>query len=58
MSEFDFCPDDMEEKVHVSTVPQGLNQSLNVSRFKQENMSTHRKVLQDLELFIQDSKNK
>jgi hypothetical protein len=38
--------------------PQGLNQSLNVSRFKQENMSTHRKVLQDLELFIQDSKNK
>jgi hypothetical protein len=57
-TEFDFCADDMDEKIVVCPIPQGLNQSLNVSRFKEENMSSHRKLLRDLEIYIQDSKNK
>ena len=57
-AEFDFCSDDMDEGVVVQTLPNGRNVSLNVSRFKDENLSSHRKVFQDLELFIKDSKNK
>jgi len=48
----------MDENIVVMPVPQGLNQSLNVSRFKEENMSSHRKILYDLEHYIQESKNK
>lgn len=47
-TEFDFCSDDIDERVVVCPIPQGLNQSLKVSRFKEENMSSHRKVLEDL----------
>lgn len=34
MAEYDFPAEEIDEKVAVLTVPKALNQSLNVSRFK------------------------
>ncbi len=46
--EFDFPADQIDERVMVLPIPQGRNQSLSMSRFKDENMNSHRKILQDL----------
>ncbi len=58
MPEFDFAAEDIDEQVSIQLVPQGLSHSISMSRCKEENLSSHRKVLKDLEIFIQDSKDK